>query len=244
MANSSASTPSQAAADTATEKKAAESKHNTAQNVEGNNGSGLLTPTSPPYPPYYIDPSHHYDVHHHHHHAATSNGFDPNDPAATYAAYMYPMSPQFSVQYYPDFGSGYQSYPGSPAIHPQSPPVNPTSPPFSPTFQYQQQQQPTLSPPLHAAYMLPPHQHFPSLSPVLTGTASVPGSPPHQFIQPLPGPYSLSTDQRQQQHKRHPSLSTNQQQSEQPVHYHSHNVYVRGLSPTTTDESFLELCKV
>ncbi|KAI8139759.1 hypothetical protein BJV82DRAFT_646056 [Fennellomyces sp. T-0311] len=204
-----------------------------------------MTPTSPPYPPYgvsYIDPSH-YDRHHH------PNGFDPNDPAAaaSYAAYVYPLSPQFSVQYYSDFGNGYQSYPGSPALHPQSPPVNPTSPPFSPTFQYQQQQPSsgiTLSPPTHA-YVLPPHSsqhhhHFPPLhisSPVLTGTASVPGSPPHQFIQPLPGSFSLSTDQR---HKRHHSHQT----QEQPVHYHSHNIYVRGLSSTTTDESFMELCRV
>ncbi|KAI7850481.1 hypothetical protein BDC45DRAFT_446976 [Circinella umbellata] len=197
-----------------------------------------MTPTSPPYPPYYIDPVH-YDRHHH-----PNGGFDET---SSYT-YVYPLSPQFSVQYYSELG--YQSYPGSPALHPQSPPVNPTSPPFSPTFQYQHHHQPssgiTLSPPTHA-YVLPPHHHhhhqqhhFPPLhisSPVLTGTASVPGSPPHQYIQPLPGSYSMSTDQR---HKRHHS----HQSQEQLMNYHSHNIYVRGLSSTTTDESFLELCRV
>ena len=199
--------------------------------------ANLMTPTSPPYPPYYIDPAH-YDRHHH-----PNGGFDES---SSYT-YVYPLSPQFSVQYYSELG--YQSYPGSPALHPQSPPVNPTSPPFSPTFQYQHHQPSsgiTLSPPTHA-YVLPPHHHhhhqqhhFPPLhisSPVLTGTASVPGSPPHQYIQPLPGSYSMSTDQR---HKRHHSHQT----QEEVINYHSHNVYVRGLSSTTTDESFLELCRV
>lgn len=202
-----------------------------------------VPPTSPPYPPYratFVDPSH-YDHHHHHPHP---NGFDLNDPAA-YAAYVYPLSPQFSVQYYSDYGNGYQSYPGSPALHPQSPPMNPTSPPFSPTFQYQQQPTAsgiTLSPPTHA-YVPPPHSqhhHFPPIhisSPVLTGAASVPGSPPLQFIQPLPAPFSLSSDLR---HKRNHS----NQHSDQPIHYHTHNVYVRGLAASTTDESFQELCSV
>lgn len=175
--------------------------------------NGVMTPTSPPYPPYvtYIDPDH-------------------VDEAGGYT-YVYPMSPQFSVQYYQDL-NGYQSYPGSPALHPQSPPVNPTSPPFSPTFQPTGGTSITLSPPTHA-FVLPSHHHhhqFPPLhipSPVLTGTNHPhhhpPGSPP-QFIQPLP---TLSADQRQKQE-----------------HFHTHNVYVRGLAPTTTDDSFLELCSV
>ncbi|KAI9493384.1 hypothetical protein BDB00DRAFT_929076 [Zychaea mexicana] len=213
---------------------------------------GLTTPTSPPYPPYgYMDPAH-YDRHHH----PNGGGAGGFDEAASSYTYVYPLSPQFSVQYYSDL-AGYQSYPGSPALHPQSPPVNPTSPPFSPTFQYQHHhhhQQPssaggiTLSPPTHA-YVLPPHHqqhhHFPPLhisSPVLTGTASVPGSPPHQYIQPLPGSYSLSTDQRH--HKRHHSPPQQHEIPDHPVNYHSHNIYVRGLSSTTTDESFMELCRV
>ncbi|ORY94782.1 hypothetical protein BCR43DRAFT_333044 [Syncephalastrum racemosum] len=235
------------------------------------NGSGLMTPTSPPYPPYggaaYIDPAqlaatatggggesgghhhqHHHHQHHHHHHQQQHqrNAYDPNDPQSY--AYVYPVSPQY---YYSDYGNGYQSYPGSPALHPQSPPVNPTSPPFSPTFQYQQSQPGiTLSPPTHA-YMLPSqHHHFPPLhisSPVLSGTASVPGSPPHQFIQPLPGPFSLSSDRHKRNHSNHHQDHQHHQHHphpNQPVNYHSHNIYVRGLSSTTTDESFMELCRV
>lgn len=155
-------------------------------------------PTSPPYPPYGYDMS--------------------GDPVGL--AYVYPVSPQFSVQYYPD----YASYPGSPSL---SPSMNPTSPPFSPTFQYQQV---ALSPP--TAYMLPPHsQPFPPLhlaSPVLN-TTSMSGSPPHQY---LPGPYIIADHRRRDQ----PSeAETNS--------YHTHNIYVRGLPSTITDDSFLELCR-
>ncbi|CDH49294.1 meiotic rna-binding protein 1 [Lichtheimia corymbifera JMRC:FSU:9682] len=219
--------------------------------------TGLMTPTSPPYPPYasgFIDPAmyehlvrgnnnheeqrgtgtthyvaHHPHVqqqpapapphvqaaaaaaaaaghgHHHHHH-------QPYQTAYVYPD-VYPMSPQF--QYYSD-GS---SYPGSPAIHPQSPPVNPTSPPFSPPFQYSNI---TLSPPLHAAYMIPPPHHFPPLhisSPILTGA----GSPPHHLH--MPSAFSLD--------KRH----------QEDFQYHTHNVYVRGLAESITDETFEELCK-
>ncbi|KAG0165904.1 hypothetical protein DFQ28_008154 [Apophysomyces sp. BC1034] len=171
---------------------------------------GLSTPTSPPYPPYYVDPQ----VYEH----CQPGAMDPNDSQA-YAAYLYPLSPQFSVQYYSD---GYRSYPGSPALYPQSPPVNPSSPPFSPTFQYQQAGM--IPPP--SAYILPPHsapQPYHITSPVLTGTASVPGSPPHHYI-PLPLP--------EHRHKH------------QETQHHLQNIYVRGLSPSTTDDSFLDLCAV
>lgn len=250
----------------------------------------LVTPTSPPYPPYgatYIDPA-----------QLAASGYDMSEFTT---AYVYPLSPQFSVQYYNtvDYGSnggggGYQSYPGSPALHPQSPPMNPssvasTSPPFSPTFSYQQGGL-TLSPPTHAAYMLPPHhagaQPFPPLhisSPVLTGTNSIPGSPPlphHQYH--LPGPYIIATaapaphhhhpsqqndhqhqhnnnsnhhrnnnnsnTKRQQQHNselhHQQQLQLQQQLEAEANSFHTHNIYVRGLSPTTTDESFLEMCQV
>lgn len=201
-----------------------------------------VTPTSPPYPPYgatYIDPS-----------QLAANGYEMADPSVNYT-YVYPLSPQFSVQYYPDYSNGYQSYPGSPALHPQSPPINPTSPPFSPNFQYQQGI--ALSPPTHAAYMLPPHsaQPFPPLhisSPVLTGTTSIPGSPPHQY---LPGPYIITTDHRKR-HNNNQQQETHQQQQMQLQQqlelelnsFHTHNIYVRGLSSSTTDESFLEMCQV
>lgn len=155
-----------------------------------------VAPTSPTYPPYgiYIDPA-----------QLAASGYD---------AYVYPVSPQFSIQYY---SSGYTSYPGSPSLHPQSPPINPasTSPPFSPTFQY------ALSPPtyIHSAQPFPP-LHI--SSPVLSGTTS-PGSPPQHY---LPGPYIIQTEK-----KRHDE-------------YHSHNIYVRGLDSSITDESFLEMCQV
>ncbi|KAI8352838.1 hypothetical protein EDC96DRAFT_517646 [Choanephora cucurbitarum] len=195
----------------------------------------FVTPTSPPYPPYgaYIDPNH------------LPGGYEISD-SINYT-YVYPVSPQFSVQYYTaDYSSGYQSYPGSPALHPQSPPMNPTtSPPFSPTFQYQQGI--TLSPPMHA-YVLPhPAKPFPPLhisSPVLTGTtASSPGSPPHQY---LPGPYIIQTD-----HRNNKRNQVQQQKQEEADHleaesnsYHTHNIYVRGLPSTLTDEAFLEMCQV
>ncbi|KAG2198069.1 hypothetical protein INT47_011904 [Mucor saturninus] len=195
-------------------------------------------PTSPSYPPYYID----------------SNGYEVTGESSVNYAYVYPLSPQFSVQYYPDYSNGYQSYPGSPALHPQSPPINPTSPPFSPSFGYQQGI--ALSPPTHA-YMLPHSQPFPPLhisSPVLTGTSSIPGSPPHQY---LPGPYIITTDHRNKRHHQHQQ----QQHTQQEIHhqqqlqlqqqlelelnsFHTHNIYVRGLSTSTTDESFLEMCQV
>jgi hypothetical protein len=201
-----------------------------------------IIPTSPPYPPYgYIDPA-----------QLAANGYEVSSDPVNFTTYVYPLSPQFSVQYYPDYATGYQSYPGSPALHPQSPPMNPTSPPFSPTFSYQQGI--TLSPPTHA-YVLPHTQPFPPLhisSPVLTGT-SIPGSPPHQYH--LPGPYIIQTDnrvnKRSQQHNYHQQQIHQQQQQQLQHHleqelnsYHTHNIYVRGLASSTTDASFLEMCQV
>lgn len=213
-----------------------------------------IAPTSPNYPPYgaaYMDPNQNYDL--------------SADPAVNYTTYVYPLSPQFSVQYYPDYSNGYQSYPGSPSLHPQSPPINPTSPPFSPTFQYQQGI--ALSPPTHA-YMLPPHssQPFPPLhisSPVLSGSNSISGSRPPQHY--LPGPYIIQTSadsrsnnkkhnhHQQQQNHHHQQQQLQQQHQHQQMQqqleadlnsYHTHNIYVRGLSSTTTDESFMEMCQV
>ncbi|CEP12843.1 hypothetical protein [Parasitella parasitica] len=216
-----------------------------------------MAPTSPNYPPYgaaaYMDRNPNYDH---------SSG----DPAVNYTTYVYPLSPQFSVQYYPDYSNGYQSYPGSPSLHPQSPPINATSPPFSPSFPYQQGM--ALSPPTHA-YMLPPHsaQPFPPLhisSPVLSGSNSMAGSPPPPQHY-LPGPYVIqaSTDnvrngskkhhqsqqQQQHQHQQHQLHQQQQQQLQEQLEveansFHTHNIYVRGLAISTTDQSFLEMCQV
>lgn len=203
----------------------------------------FMTPSSPPYPPYatFIDPP-------------AQMVYDPSDPHNTTTfAYVYPVSPQFSVQYYSDFNphqssnngnnntngipvaaasARYQSYPGSPVLHPHiqhyqlSPQMHPSSPPFSPNMQYQ------TSPPTHATIVLPPaQQHFPPLhisSPLLNAS----GSPPlHQYVQPLAFDYKKRQEQLEQEY----------------VHltqFHPQNIYVRGLPVTETDESFLELCKV
>lgn len=227
----------------------------------------LITPASPSYPPYgYIDPNMAYEIQTNGYDPndpqQQQSQQQPQPQQPTYV--IYPVSPQF---YYSD----YQSYPGSPALHPQSPPINPTSPPFSPTYQYHPQGvvnnngNVTLSPTTHATYVLPPHTvhpQFPPLhisSPVLTGTPV--GSPPHQVIA-LPGPFHLSTNHHQQYDNRkrhhHPpnnnnnsSSPTNHQHAAQQIiqqedlstSFHPLNVYVRGLPSTTTDESFLELCK-
>ncbi|KAI8082683.1 uncharacterized protein B0P05DRAFT_578814 [Gilbertella persicaria] len=184
-----------------------------------------MTPNSPTYPPYatFVD-------------VPPQVIYDPNDPNTATYAYVYPVSPQFSVQYYstaPTAGATenarYGSYPGSPVLHPHlhysSPQMHPSSPPFSPTLQYHLQQ----SPPTHAAFVLPHQQPFPPLhisSPVLNAS----GSPPQQFIQPL----TFDLKKRQEQMDEYAHLTQ----------FHPQNIYVRGLPATETDESFLELCKV
>ncbi|KAG2193163.1 hypothetical protein INT47_009596 [Mucor saturninus] len=182
----------------------------------------FMTPSSPPYPPYaYVEQQ-------------SQMMYDPNDPSHTPTyAYVYPLSPQFSVQYYSDFIPNtadntprYQSYPGSPVLHPHlhhyqlSPQLIPSSPPFSPNLQYQ------TSPPTHA-FVLPPHgqHHFPPLhisSPLLTAS-------PAGYVQPI--------DLK----KRRELL---EQEYVHLTQFHPQNIYVRGLPLTETDESFLALCKV
>ncbi|CAO3643764.1 unnamed protein product [Cunninghamella blakesleeana] len=186
---------------------------------------------------------------------------------------IYPVSPQFYYSDYQSYPGSPALHPQSPPINPTSPPFSPTyqyhpqgvvnnngNVTLSPTTHA------TYVLPPHTV-----HPQFPPLhisSPVLTGTPV--GSPPHQVIA-LPSPYHLSTTNHHQQHydnrKRHhqhpsnhnsnnnnsssSSSTTNHQYSGQPtIHqedlstsFHPLNVYVRGLPSTTTDESFLELCK-
>ncbi|KAI8344418.1 hypothetical protein BC941DRAFT_408581 [Chlamydoabsidia padenii] len=265
----------------------------------------VLAPTSPPYPPYMgnymeasamIGASDSTDQQHY----VSPPPIPPPLPhqiqpqavtqTTQHYAYVYPISPPFSVQYYTDYSHpGYQSYPGSPVLHPhQSPPMNPTSPPFSPTYHYQGTNI-SLSPPTHATYVIPPPHHhhqqcFPPLhisSPVLTGHhhSISPGSPPRHY---LPGPYDprsnhqqpASQQQQQQQQQQHNKRSRPrtqeskdhhhqdlqrqqeeedmelqeeyerqlQQQQQQQQDHHSHNMYVRGLASSMTDETFLDLC--
>ncbi|CAO3680564.1 unnamed protein product [Umbelopsis vinacea] len=204
-----------------------------------------ITDRQDAYPPFafgYVDPitaQYAYDQ-------AVASGYDPSDPSS-FGAYIYPLSPQFSMQYYPEFMSGYQSYPGSPAMHPQSPPLNPNSPPFTPTFQFQQGGMP-MSPPTHA-FVLPPGQHFPPLhlsSPVLTGSNSAPGSPPHQMMQRLPGPFNNTGSRSTGSGSSASQRRTNQQEQQQQQlsnQFHTHNIYVRGLDSKTTDDGFADMCR-
>lgn len=197
-----------------------EKKERANKKVNGQQPKPFIAPNSPTYPPYYID---------------VPVVYDPNDPnhpppppppqTTTAYAYIYPVSPQYSVQYYSAENARYGSYPGSPVLHPHlhytSPPLHPSSPPFSPTLQYHQ---PTLSPPTHA-FVVPHQQPFPPLhisSPILNAS----GSPPHlQFIQPV-------------------ELKHRQEEKENVTQLHPQNIYVRGLSSNETDESFLELVSV
>ncbi|CAO3626609.1 unnamed protein product [Cunninghamella blakesleeana] len=279
----------------------------------------LITPTSPPYLPFignYVDGAspnnnntHTYnntEVHstssntnHNNNNTNTISQRAGQQPQQPQYAYVYPISPQYSVQYYTDYTqASYQSYPGSPALLPQSPHTNPTSPPFSPTYHFQGANI-TLSPPMQAYVIPPPGHHqqqppqqFPPLhisSPVLTGHHHHPSNNNNHHHSPpqyhLPGPYNNNNNnhhhhnnnQRQQQQnvsKRNYQQQINPQPSRSTIHnnnnsnnnnreqqlieeelleltnnhmentnqYHSHNMYVRGLTSTVTDESFLELC--
>ncbi|CAO0793540.1 unnamed protein product [Mucor circinelloides] len=192
--------------------------HHQQQQQQQQQQQHFVAPNSPTYPPYatFVD-------------VPTQVVYDPNDPSNTTYAYVYPLSPQFSVQYYStDNTARYSSYPGSPVLHPHlaahyhSPQMHPSSPPFSPTL---------ASPPTHATFVLPHHQqHFPPLhisSPVLNASSP----PQHQFIQPL----NFDLKKRQEQLE---------QEYVHLTQFHPQNIYVRGLSATETDESFLELCRV
>ncbi|GAA5801430.1 hypothetical protein HPULCUR_006876 [Helicostylum pulchrum] len=181
----------------------------------------FMTPTSPPYPPF--QPA-----------QLVYDASDPNSMATF--AYIYPVSPPFSVQYYAEPTNN--SYPGSPMLHYQlSPQLHPSSPPFSPNLQYQ-------TSPNHHAFMVPSQQqqqqhnniqqqqqhmhmqqqHFPPLhisSPVLTASSNT--QPIIDF-------------------KKHQELL--EQEYAHLSQFHPQNIYVRGLATSETDESFLEMCQV
>lgn len=192
---------------------------------------------------------------------------DPHSPTTTFA-YVYPLSPQFSVQYYTpppldqntnnQNNARYQSYPGSPVLHPfptsyqLSPTLHPSSPPFSPNLAFHHHH-PIHSPPL------PPTQ----AGATSTTTFVLQPSPHHHhhlngqpFLPPLHISSPILTATQQQQQQVSPNMMTaafdlmkkRQEQLEQEYHhltsFHPQNIYVRGLPMTETDESFLELCKV
>jgi hypothetical protein len=210
----------------------------------------FMTPSSPPTFATFID--------------QPPSLYDPNDPsspplpATTTFAYVYPISPQFSVQYYTPSSNEqqsnshqqrYQSYPGSPVLHPAlahqyqlSPTLHPSSPPFSPVnLQF-----------AHPAH----HQFNPSTSPPMGAQAFVLQPPHHHNLTPLHISSPILSASAGQ-HQQIPMMSTatafdlmkkRQEQLEQEyIHltsFHPQNIYVRGLPTTETDESFLELCQV
>ncbi|KAI8380616.1 hypothetical protein EDC96DRAFT_604100 [Choanephora cucurbitarum] len=216
----------------------------------------FMAPSSPTYPPYatFVD-------------VPTQVIYDPNDPnhttttaTTTTYAYVYPVSPQFSVQYYPSAqaaaaaaaaASGGQVHATSPNTSSNTtsspPPIDnvrygsyPGSPILHPHLHYSSPQMHPSSPPFsptlqyHSppthAFVLPPHQQHFPPLHISSPVLTASGSPQHQFVQPL----SFDLKKRQEQMDEYAHLHQ----------FHPQNIYVRGLPATETDESFLELCQV
>ncbi|KAI8070801.1 hypothetical protein BC940DRAFT_295595 [Gongronella butleri] len=181
-------------------------------------GSPVLHPQSPPMnptsPPFSPTYQYHHHPHHHHHHPAAHPHHPHHHHHHPHGMPPHPQQQQASSSGQANGASNANAGPNT-----------------------------TLSP--TTAYVLPPHSMhppFPPLhisSPVLTPVGSSP---------PMVGPYydGRKRHPHHHHHHAHPSSSSsaksNSSQDETPIH-HPLNVYVRGLSPSTTDDSFLELCK-
>ncbi|CAG8462500.1 5363_t:CDS:2 [Paraglomus brasilianum] len=202
--------------------------------------------------------------------ATMSAGYDPNDPNAFAAYGQYGMHPQYS-QYYPAEYSA--AYPGTPPMQAQASPSLPPqslSPYFgatSPTIAYyptSPQVGPTgiiHSPPMHPYVYTPqsPYTMHPihTLSPTLSHTSSsAPNSPPPQY---LPGPGVPSPKvgplnnhrihlARSPQHYSYGRRDSGSNQPSNMPNYHNPtkttNIYIRGLPPTTTDDSLHSMCSI
>ncbi|KAG9301296.1 hypothetical protein G9A89_012680 [Geosiphon pyriformis] len=202
--------------------------------------------------------------------ATMAVSYDPNDP--NYTAYgQYGMHPQYS-QYYPgDYGAG---YPGTPPLNAQasspSLPPQPLSPYFtatSPTIAYYPTS-PQVGPTglIHSPQMLPylysPQSPYSihalhTLSPTLSHTSSsAPNSPPPQYLpgpgvpSPKVGPLHSSrgiSGSRSPQYT-YGRRNSGSQQAGNPPNYHNPtkttNIYIRGLPPTTTDETLHAMCSI
>ncbi|CAJ0834836.1 12661_t:CDS:2 [Entrophospora sp. SA101] len=201
--------------------------------------------------------------------AAIAAGYDPSDPNAFAAYGQYGMHPQYS-QYYPaDYGVGYPGTPPqgqtSPSLPPQplSPYFTATSPPIA-YYPTSPQVGPTgiiHSPPMHP-YLYTPQSPYGvhalhTLSPTLSHTSSsAPNSPPPQYLpgpgvpSPKVGPLNSSrssTNRSQPNYNYVRRNSASQQASNGPNFSNptrTTNIYIRGLPPTTTDDSLHTTCSV
>ncbi|CAG8677059.1 11675_t:CDS:2, partial [Racocetra fulgida] len=200
--------------------------------------------------------------------AAMAAGYDPSDPNVFSAYGHYGMHPSYS-QYYPaDYGTGFPGTPPlqgqtSPSLAPQplSPYFTATSPPIA-YYPTSPQVGPTgiiHSPPMHPYLYSPqsPYGVLHTLSPTLSqSSSSAPNSPPPQY---LPGPGVPSP-------KAGPLNGNGRGSVNRPPHYNydrrnsgsnqiptlpnfnnptkTTNIYIRGLPPTTTDESLHKMCSI
>ncbi|GBC00261.1 hypothetical protein RclHR1_00380029 [Rhizophagus clarus] len=201
--------------------------------------------------------------------AAMAAGYDVSDPNAFAAYGQYGMHPQYSQFYSADYGAG---YPGSPPLQGQaspSLPPQPLSPYFaatSPTIAYyptSPQVGPTgliHSPTMHPYLYSPqsPYGNLHILSPTLSHTSSsAPNSPPPTYL-PGPGVPSpkvgpLNSNSSRGVNRAQPQYNYGRRNSgsnqipalpnfSNPTK--TTNIYIRGLPPTTTDESLHSMCSI
>jgi len=200
--------------------------------------------------------------------AAIAAGYDPSDPNAV--AY-YGMHQQYQP-YYPEYPTGYPGTPPtqtSPSLPPQ--PLSPYFTATSPTIAYyptSPQVGPTgiiHSPPMHP-YLYSPQSPYSmhaihTLSPTLSHTSSsAPNSPPPQYLpgpgvpSPKVGPLGTNNNNRGNSSNRaHQQYNYNRRnsgshQAPNMPNFHNPtkttNIYIRGLPPTTTDESLHSMCSI
>ncbi|CAG8569009.1 5730_t:CDS:2 [Diversispora eburnea] len=202
--------------------------------------------------------------------AAMAAGYDPSDPNAFAAYGHYGMHPSYSQYYSADYGTGYPGTPPlqgqtSPSLAPQplspyftatSPPIAyyPTSPQVGPTGLIH-------SPPMHPYLYSPqsPYGMLHTLSPTLSHTSSsAPNSPPLQYlpgpgvpspkVAPLNNNNGRNSTNRSQPHYNYGRRNSGSHQIPNIPNFSNPtkttNIYIRGLPPTTTDESLHSMCSI
>ncbi|CAG8577148.1 12297_t:CDS:2 [Acaulospora morrowiae] len=203
--------------------------------------------------------------------AAMAGGYDPSDPHAFAAYGHYGMHPSYSQYYSADYGAG---FPGTPPLQGQTSPSltphQPLSPYFaatSPPIAYyptSPQVGPTAlihSPPMHPYLYSPqsPYGMLHTLSPTLSHTSSsAPNSPPPQYLpgpgvpSPKVGPLNnnngRSNINRSQPHYNYGRRNSGSHQIPNLPNFSNPtkttNIYIRGLPPTTTDDSLHKMCSI
>lgn len=201
--------------------------------------------------------------------AAMAAGYDPSDPNAFAAYGHYGMHPSYS-QYYSDYGAGYPGTPPlqgqtSPSLAPQ--PLSPYFPATSPPIAYyptSPQVGPTgliHSPPMHPYLYSPqsPYGVLHTLSPTLSHTSSsAPNSPPLQYlpgpgvpspkVAPLNNNNGRNNTSRSQPHYNYGRRNSGSHQVTNIPNLNNPtkttNIYIRGLPPTTTDDSLHSMCSM